>query len=390
MKIIITTLFVLSAGFLPVSAQTFEWRLNNMTYSNVDPDGAGAAIGSTTFTLQIHAVSGSAAITGIGTGWAWQSSAAMLPTGAPCGSPSAAQPSNVTMSAAFAGFTYNFVDECSGTVNFSTGGQTFDRRASGTIDGSGASITIGTTWIDVFTVTLWAKNTSYPQAGYVVINSGDGGSPAAFGSYALSDVLANPYIVNSLTYTSPLPLGTNVVPVTFSSFSVSCNMQQAELLWSTENETNSSEFIIQKSNDGQNWINIGQVAAAGNSNTRRDYRFVYNNNGNAMYRVKLVDTQGRESYTEVRSTDCNLPTAISVYPVPARDILHVNIPSATAQRVSLVLTDASGRIIRSITGNLQEGMNPFSVNMTPFSPGYYVLRVMREGQSIDNIPVIKQ
>ena len=146
MKIIINTLLILAASFLPfaLKAQTFEWRLNNLTYSNVDPDGAGPAVGSTTFTLQIHAVSGSAAITGIGTGWAWQSTSAMLPTGAPCGTTSPSQPSNVSMAAAFTGFTYNYVDECSGTVNFTIGGQTFDRRASGSIDGSGASVTIGT------------------------------------------------------------------------------------------------------------------------------------------------------------------------------------------------------------------------------------------------------
>jgi hypothetical protein len=361
-----------------------------MSYSNVDPDGAGPAIGSTTFTLQIHAVSGSAAITGIGTGWAWQSSSAMLPTGAPCGTTSPTQPSNVSMSAAFAGFTYNYVDECSGTVNFSSGGQTFDRRASGSIDGSGASVNIGTSWIDVFTVTLWAKNASYPQAGYAVINSGDGGSPGAFSTYTLSDALANPYTVNSLTYTTPLALGSNVVPVIFSSFSVSCRMQESQLFWSTENEINSSEFIIQKSNDGITWAQIGRLPAAGNSSIRKEYRFVYRNNGNTMYRVKMVDLQGRESFTEIRSSDCSIPAAIAVYPIPAKDVLHVNIPTETAQRVQLILTDVSGRTIRSTSGSMNEGLNQFSLNMATLNPGYYLLRVIRADQSTENIPVIKQ
>ena len=108
----------------------------NPIYSSVDPDGAGPATGSVTFTLQIRAVSASIPnITGISTGWSWQSANAMLPTGSPCGTNSVTQPANITMSAAFAGFTYNNVNECSGSVNFSNGTQTFDRRSSGTIDG---------------------------------------------------------------------------------------------------------------------------------------------------------------------------------------------------------------------------------------------------------------
>ena len=50
-------------------AQLSEWRLNNATFTNVDPDGAGPATGSATFTLQIHTTSGSIPlVTGISTG----------------------------------------------------------------------------------------------------------------------------------------------------------------------------------------------------------------------------------------------------------------------------------------------------------------------------------
>lgn len=391
MKKILSAALILSLATtsFETKAQILEWRIGNYSYINTDPDGAGPATGTISFTLQIHAQSGTVSnITGISTGWCWQSAAAMVPTGVPCGTNSIPQPANIAISSAFTGFTYNNVDECSGTVSFSTGGQTFDRRAVGSLDGG--TINISTTWLDMFTVTLWSKGTSFPQAGYVALNSGEGGSPGTFTTYSVSDNLANTFPVNSLTYSTPLALGATV-PVAFSSFSVSCQASgSVEIRWSTETEINSSEFVIQKSSDGTVWSEIGRLNAAGNSNIRKEYRFTYNQNGNAMYRVKLLDISGNTTFTDIRSADCGLPASVSVYPLPAKNILHVNIPSGSSQRVQLVLTDVSGRKVLSSAGLLTEGMNPFSLNVTALPPGCYILQVLRESRSAENIRVIKQ
>ena len=74
-KIILVTIIIVFSVSVKINAQTCEWRLANPTFSAVDPDGAGPATGSVTFTLQIHTTSGSIPnVTGISTGWSWQSS----------------------------------------------------------------------------------------------------------------------------------------------------------------------------------------------------------------------------------------------------------------------------------------------------------------------------
>ena len=103
------------------------------------------------------------------------------------------------------------------TVNFTTGSQTFDRRAVG-YSGTEVPSTLTTTYVDIFTVTLWTLSTVNPEGGYVVINSGAGGTPGAFSTYAVSDDLANEYVANSLTYDTPLALGTGALPVLFTKF----------------------------------------------------------------------------------------------------------------------------------------------------------------------------
>jgi len=370
------TIFFLIAFAVETNAQVLEWRLVNPTYSNVDPDAGGPATGSVTFTLQIHTVSGSVSnVTGLSTGWSWQSTNAMLPTGSPCGTNSVTQPANITMSTTFAtaGFTYNNVDECSGSVNFSNGTETFDRRASGTVDGG--TITLTTTWVDVFTVTLWSLASSSPHGGYVVINSGAGGAPGPFSTYAVSDNLANEYVVNSLTFTTALGLESGALPVTFSGFDANCTNNGVMIRWSTATELNSNNFEVERSINGREWKVVGTQRAAGNSSVHRNYTHLDLNGGNALYRIKQTDIDGNFFYTDIVSTNCSGKNIdVTLYPVPAHDKLIVVIKSDRALKTQLLVVDGIGRIVKIIDAPLAVGTNNFTVNVNNFAQGEYLIR----------------
>src|SRR6478672_11541008 len=233
-------------GFIIISVCSFnvhaqpvcEWRLVNPTYSAADPDGGGPATGSVTFTMQIHTMSGTINnVNTISTGWSYQSSAAIDPSPPACAVVS--NPANVTLSAAFiaGGFAFTTVNQC-GAFSQTTGGQNFDTRAVGTLDGTG--INISTTFIDVYTVTLWTLGSTAPEGGYVVINSGAGGAPGEFTTYAVADDMANEYVANSLTYSTPLALGSAPVPVLFAKLEAGCTNNGALVSWSTGSESNSN------------------------------------------------------------------------------------------------------------------------------------------------------
>lgn len=277
-KLSIASITILLLTCFSAHSQILEWRLVNPTFSSVDPDNGGPATGSVSFTLQIHTIAGSIPnITGISTGWSWQSLRAMLPTGpAPvptCGTNSVPQPSNIVMSATFAalGFTYNNVNQCSGSVNFITDAKTFDRRSSGTIDGG--TITLTTTWVDIFTATLWTTDNSNPRGGWVAINSGAGGAIGAFSTYTVSDVNALDYVVNSLSYATPLPLTSPTLPVLFTRFDVQCQPNKStSISWATSQEINNNYFEVEKSANGTTWNSLSRVTASGNSSVQRAYQ----------------------------------------------------------------------------------------------------------------------
>ncbi|RYE09101.1 MAG: hypothetical protein EOP51_33410, partial [Sphingobacteriales bacterium] len=334
------------------NAQVLEWRLANPTFSSTDPDGAGPATGVATFTLQIHTLSGTINnITGMSTGWSWQLANAMLPTvpaPAPtCGTNSVAQPSNVTMSSTFAalGFSYNNVNQCSGSIDFTVGGRTFDRRAVGTVDGG--TINLSTGWVDVFTVTLWSTTTN-SNAGSVMINSGAGGDNSPFSTYSVSDAEANEYVVHSRTFGTPLLLVAGApLPVLFTRFSALCSESGTSISWSTATEQNNSHFEVQKSTDGSTWSNIGRVAVSSlNSNSAKAYQFTDKLGGVAQYRIKQVDLGGQTSYTDVVRISCtDKAFFVNIYPVPAKDKLTLVVGSDKTTKMTLRVLDNSGRVL---------------------------------------------
>jgi hypothetical protein len=366
-------IIILSVFSFKIQAQICEWRLVNPTYSSTDPDGAGPATGSVTFTMQIHTVSGTINnVNAISTGWSYQSASSMIPTTPGCAVVS--NPANVTISAAFlaGGFAFTTVNQC-GAFSQMAGARNYDRRSVGTLDGT--SINISTTYIDVYTVTLWTLGSTPPEGGYVIINSGAGGAPGEFTTYAVADDLANEYVANSLTFATPLALGSGALPVLFTKFEAGCTNNGALVSWSTGSEFNSNYFALQRSTNGNDWTSVATIKAAGNSSTGRTYQQLDLDGGKAYYRIKQVDMEGHFIYTGIIRTNCE-PKKIDmvIYPVPARDILNVVIRSDKSLKTQLMLVDGIGKIVRRIDATLFNGSNTFLFNLKGLASGEYLIR----------------
>jgi hypothetical protein len=367
--VVLISLLVTASG---INAQVCEWRLSFLNYSSADPDAGGPAVGSVTFKLQIHTTGATIPnINVISTGWNWQSTRAMIPTTPGCAIVS--NPANVTVSPAFlaAGFAYTTVFQCGVFAQNLGGSENFDRRAVGTLDGTG--ITLDATWVDVFTVTMWSLNAGPPFAGFVTINSGSGGNPFPFTTYSVSDDQANEYPVNSLTTNPPLALGGSL-PVTFTNYNVKCNDKGALLTWSTASEQNSDRFEIQRSINSIDWVVIDNVTAAGNSDAQRNYQYLDLKGGAAFYRIRQVDRDGRYIYTAIKQTDCKISQFdVTLYPVPASDKITVVIKSDQAVRTDLQIVDINGRTVSKTVTQINIGNNNIILNVSNLPAGQYLL-----------------
>lgn len=170
-----------------------------------------------------------------------------------------------------------------------------------------------------------------------------------------STYVSYPYL-KEINYDNPGTIGDNPIPgladpatlpvefLTFTNEFVAKNT--AQLQWSTGSEQNSSHFIVQRSTDGENFENIGEVPAAGNSNVILDYHFVdMEAMGNIIYyRLKQVDYNGQydHSKTIVVSKEDNEQMEVTAYPNPVQNRLSIRF-SDEQEKVLLEITDMNGR-----------------------------------------------
>ena len=153
--------------------------------------------------------------------------------------------------------------------------------------------------------------------------------------------------------------------------------------WSTASETNNNNFTIERSNDLQNFEDIGTVKGAGNSEKTHYYEFVdqspFGSTVNTMktktllYRLRQTDFDGASTLSEIKAVKFeNLSTEpIKLVYDKEQALLQINSTSFT--KISLQLYSLSGSLLETFTENLKEGyhMIPISSNV---STGFYLLK----------------
>lgn len=136
---------------------------------------------------------------------------------------------------------------------------------------------------------------------------------------------SNQLVNNSDTST----LITNIFPLTWGSFKAQKEGKIALLKWTTLQERNTAQFVVERSLNGTSFESIGTVKASGNSNSLKSYMLndATPAKGINYYRIRQVDNDGKYSYSEVRSlTFENVNSGISITPNPAKDKIAITVP----------------------------------------------------------------
>ena len=76
--------------------------------------------------------------------------------------------------------------------------------------------------------------------------------------------------------------------------------QDVDVSWTTSQEANHDYFVIERSLNGTDFDDVGQVAGVGNSNTNVDYLWVDAQVGAIVYyRLRAYDIYGQYTYSQV-------------------------------------------------------------------------------------------
>jgi uncharacterized repeat protein (TIGR01451 family) len=146
------------------------------------------------------------------------------------------------------------------------------------------------------------------------------------------------------------------LPVTLVAFTAeTVHNRDAQLTWSTASEANNDHFEVERSFDGTRFTKLDQVAGQGTTSLRTAYAFTdagvaSKATGVVYYRLKQVDTDGKSSYSPVRTVSFTKAAvlSLSLYPNPAQTVTKLDLSQLpTTVTVQVLVLDATGRTVLS-------------------------------------------
>ncbi|HMH20966.1 MAG TPA: T9SS type A sorting domain-containing protein, partial [Puia sp.] len=174
----------------------------------------------------------------------------------------------------------------------------------------------------------------------------DLGNGGTTGNNSAGTVISSAPVTAFGTFTLASLTSMNVLPVKLLYFQ--CNKVNSSLIdiaWATSSEQNSDYFTVERSADGINFVPIGVVRAAGNSDLELSYRMADPSplKGVSYYRLKVTDLDGGFIYSTVDMVNNVYQSNLVVYPNPTKNSLYINFNDDHAVSVSVI--DNTGRVV---------------------------------------------
>lgn len=171
------------------------------------------------------------------------------------------------------------------------------------------------------------------------------------------------------------------LPIELMSFKGKANTSSIELSFATSTESNNHYFSIQRSPNGIEFVEIGQVTGAGTSFEPHEYRFTDEHPlpGKNYYRLKQVDFDGNFSYSPVVTATFGATRQMALAPVPAYDNLQILLEKEAKENGLWQVFDLNGRVL--LAGEMPAETTQQAVPTASLPEGVYTLR-LRLGQEV--------
>ena len=173
-----------------------------------------------------------------------------------------------------------------------------------------------------------------------------------------------------------------VLPIELKEFTAACLNNTTVLNWTTASEKNNNYFSVERTVNGNDFIEIGIVKSSGNSNTNSRYTFTDNSpiKGLAYYRLKQVDKNNETNYSPLASPepcDAKQELEYEIFPNPATTELNINLKNCSGN-CRLLITTPMGKTIYNCS--IENSRN--TINVSDFIPGFYMIQIITDEKTI--------
>lgn len=183
------------------------------------------------------------------------------------------------------------------------------------------------------------------------------------------------YVSDNTQHSFTLNIANNSLPIELSHFSGRTDEKANVLEWSTTTEINSRIFVVERSISGRNnWLKLGEVVAAGYSNTLLNYNLMDNEPiTKAYYRLRSINNNGSFQFSNTIVLERKVESTLEIYPVPATESIKVAYQSTNDEATLLTIRDVAGREVYQISLYSAKGLNESSIVISQLSSGIYFI-----------------
>ncbi|KXX70042.1 hypothetical protein [Flammeovirga sp. SJP92] len=170
------------------------------------------------------------------------------------------------------------------------------------------------------------------------------------------------------------------LPTIVDYFDIEVENEKTFVYWETSTERNSSHFIVDKSNDGENFTELGRVTASGKSSSENPYELKDDNfekDKDTYYRLRVVQQDGEEfvwcRHLLANHLDKEEFGIEKVHPNPTNYYLKIDFQSQKSDVLDIKLHHTENESIWDIKPKIEGDKALFDVHHYP--AGAYILKV---------------
>ena len=180
------------------------------------------------------------------------------------------------------------------------------------------------------------------------------------------------------------------LPIELISFEGTCADGKYVLTWTTATEEDVLHFVVERSIDGQNYVQIAEVDAVGNSTALQTYGYkdATGVSREYYYRLRVIELSGTETLSRIETISCLTGGfgVLDVYPNPTQDEVAISFEVTSRDQLKLTLVDVLGRSVseQNITPDI--GLNRAIIDMSTLPAAmYYIVLADGTQQSIEKV-----
>lgn len=186
-------------------------------------------------------------------------------------------------------------------------------------------------------------------------------------------------VSNQVVFTvAAFQTGSIILPLHLVDLIAVSKNKTTELKWQTSYEKNTALFEVHQGISPENFKTIGTVKSRGNSSTLTTYTFTDDQSpaGRNFYRLKMIDTDGRYTYSKTIVVETGAIATINIYPNPVQNKLCITVQGLKTNDYSWYIRDINGKKI--ITGKIATNTgipSTTQINLGVLSKGTYIISI---------------